>query len=146
AIANLGYADVRFAAPVYAGDTITCESSVIGLKQNSNGRSGVVYVKSIARNQEGRDVLSWIRWVMVARHVEGDAPPTSVPALPAEVPANSLAAPDFLRAKNLSPEASGGKRLWDDYAPGEVIDHPGRMMVEEADHMAATRLYQNPGR
>ena len=37
AIANLGYADVRFMAPVYAGDTITCESMVIGTKENSNG-------------------------------------------------------------------------------------------------------------
>ena len=65
AIANLGYADVRFRAPVYAGDTITGESEVIGLKANSNGRSGVLYVRSHARNQDGAGVLSWIRWVMV---------------------------------------------------------------------------------
>lgn len=146
AIANLGYADVRFTAPVYAGDTLACESSVIGLKQNSNGRSGVVYVKSVARNQDGHAVLSWIRWVMVARGAEGAAPATKVPPLPAEVPAASLAVPQFLRAQALSTEATGGSRQWDDYAPGEVIDHPGRMVVEEADHMAATRLYQNPAR
>jgi len=54
--------------------------------------------------------------------------------------------PQFLRAQGLSIEATGGSRRWDDYAPGEVIDHPGRMVVEEADHMAATRLYQNPAR
>ena len=30
AIANLGYADVRFIAPVYAGDTLRAESEVIG--------------------------------------------------------------------------------------------------------------------
>ena len=146
AIANLGYADVRFTAPVYAGDTVACESSVIGLKQNSNGRSGVVYVKSVARNQEGHEVLSWIRWVMVARRAEGAAPQASVPTLPPEVPAAAIAVPSFLRAQELSQEATGANRLWDDYAVGEVINHPGRMMVEEADHMAATRLYQNPAR
>src|SRR5258708_34217646 len=61
AIANLGYADVRFMAPVYAGDTLTCESAVLGLKENSNGRSGVVYVRSRAFNQEGAEGLSWAR-------------------------------------------------------------------------------------
>ncbi len=144
AIANLGYADVRFVAPVYAGDTLACESSVIGLKENSNGKSGVVYVRSVARNQESREVLSWIRWVMVARRSPGTAPSPTVPTLPSEVPAASLAVPKFLRALALSSEATGGKRHWDDYASGEVIDHPGRMTVEEADHMSATRLYQNP--
>jgi 2-methylfumaryl-CoA hydratase len=146
AIANLGYADVRFTSPVYAGDTLACESTVLGLKENSNGKSGVVYVRSIARNQDGADVLSWIRWVMVAKRGTGPAPAPSVPALPPEVPASAFCLPPFLRAAALSTEATGGARLWDDFAPGEVIDHPARMAVEEADHMAATRLYQNPAR
>ncbi|HUL57616.1 MAG TPA: MaoC family dehydratase, partial [Usitatibacter sp.] len=66
AVANLGYADVRFLAPVYAGDTLTCESEVIGTKANSNGKSGVVYVRSRALNQDGAEVLTWARWVMVS--------------------------------------------------------------------------------
>ena len=41
-----GYADVRFRAPVYVGDTIACESRVIGVKENSNGKSGVVYASA----------------------------------------------------------------------------------------------------
>src|SRR3546814_14684545 len=36
AVANLGYADCRFLAPVYPGDTLSAESEVIGLKENSN--------------------------------------------------------------------------------------------------------------
>ena len=48
AIANLGYADVRFREPVYVGDTLACESRVIGVKENSNRKSGVVYVTSRA--------------------------------------------------------------------------------------------------
>lgn len=147
AVANLGYADVRFLAPVYAGDTLTAQSEVIGLKQNSSGTSGVVYVGSRALNQHGREVLSWARWVMVAKRSSGaPAPATTVPELPAAVPASRLAVPAFLQPLALAPEATGGARCWEDYAAGESIDHPGGVTVEEADHMLATRLYQNDAR
>ena len=147
AVANLGYADVRFLEPVYIGDTLACRSEVIGLKQNSSGASGVVYVDSRATNQHGREVLAWKRWVMVARRTPGaQAPEASVPQLPREVAAADLAVPAFLRPAALPPEASGSERLWDDYAAGESIDHPGGMTVEESDHMLATRLYQNSAR
>ncbi len=55
AVANLGYADCRFLAPVYPGDTLTSTSEVIGLKENSNGQTGVVYVRSRGANQRGVD-------------------------------------------------------------------------------------------
>ena len=42
AVANLGYADVRFLAPVYGGDTLAASSIVIGLRETSGGDSGVV--------------------------------------------------------------------------------------------------------
>ena len=51
AIANLGYAEMSFPNPVYVGDTVSMTSTVIGLKENSNGKSGVVYVHSIGVNQ-----------------------------------------------------------------------------------------------
>src|SRR5512137_2820139 len=88
AVANLGYADLRFLEPAYAGDTITAESEVIGLRENSNGKSGVVWVRSRAFNQHGAEILSWVRWVMVAkRDATVPAPAPVVPELPAEVPA-----------------------------------------------------------
>ena len=46
AVANLGYADCRFGMPLYPGDTITSDSTVIGLRQNKDGKTGVVYVHS----------------------------------------------------------------------------------------------------
>ena len=146
AVANLGYADVRFLAPVYAGDTLACESEVIGVKANSSGKSGVVYVRSRALNQDRTEVLRWIRWVMVASRGVGAVPVASVPALPREVPAAELRLPQGLRPQALAPEATGGARRWEDYEPGEVIDHPGGMTVEESDAMSATRLYQNTAR
>jgi 2-methylfumaryl-CoA hydratase len=147
AVANLGYADLRFQEPVYPGDTVSAESEVIGLRENSNGRSGVVWVRSRAANQHGREILSWVRWVMVAkRDPASPAPAPEVPELPPEVPVSRLAVPAFLRPRALDPRATGCARLWDDYEPGETIDHPGGVTVEEADHMLATRLYQNTAR
>jgi 2-methylfumaryl-CoA hydratase len=65
AVANLGYADGRFLAPVFPGDTLRAVSEVIGVKENSNGKTGVVWVRTRGYNQENDEVLSYVRWVMV---------------------------------------------------------------------------------
>src|SRR5258706_2544913 len=70
AVANLGYADCRFLAPVYPGDTLSAVSKVIGLRENSNRQSGVVYVRSKGFNQKGTAVLDYVRWVMVRKRDE----------------------------------------------------------------------------
>jgi 2-methylfumaryl-CoA hydratase len=145
AVANLGYADVRFLAPVYAGDTLACESEVVGAKANSSGKSGVVYVRSRALNQHGTEVLSWARWVMVSAREAAAGTPV-IPTLPREVAASEFHVPAFLAPGALDAAATGSERLWEDYAPGEVLDHPGGITIEEADHMLATRLYQNTAR
>ncbi len=54
AIANLGYAGCRFLAPVYPGETLNTVSEVIGLKENSNGKTGVVYVRSTGTRRTAR--------------------------------------------------------------------------------------------
>lgn len=144
AVANLGYADLRFLLPVYAGDTLTAESTVIGLKENTNRKSGIVWVHSTALNQNGEEVLSWVRWVMVhKRNPDSPAPSSLVPDLPPFVPPARLAIPPGLDAAGYETALSGAPWLWDDYAPGERIDHLAGMTVEEADHMFAARLYQN---
>src|ERR1700738_1877449 len=65
AVANLGYAGCRFLAPVYAGDTLSARSEVIGLKENSNRKTGIVYVHSTGSNAGGTAVLEYVRWVVV---------------------------------------------------------------------------------
>ena len=147
AVANLGYADTRFLEPLYVGDTVTCESEIIGLRETSNGRSGVVYVRSRAFNQHGHEVLTWARWVMVEKRDPRAPPPdVIVPALPREVDAARLPVPAFLRPSALDARSTGSERLWDDFAPGLTLDHPGGMTLEESDHTLATRLYQNTAR
>src|SRR5208282_3173498 len=75
AIANLGYADCRFLKPVYPGDTLSSVSEVIGLRENSNRQSGVVYVRSRGSNQRGETVVDYVRWVMVRKRNPGAPAP-----------------------------------------------------------------------
>ena len=144
AVANLGYADGRFGVPVYPGDTLSAQSDVIGVKENSNGKTGVVWVRTTGTNQRGEEVLSYVRWVMVRKGDEAaPAPAPLIPDLPAAVAAEDLALPESLNLAAYDEIAAGSAHFWDDYAVGEKIDHVDGMTLEEAEHMLATRLYQN---
>lgn len=144
AIANLGYADIRFLKPVYAGDTLRAQSDVIGLKPTSKGDSGVVYVRSTAFNQHGEAVLTWIRWVLV-RKADQNAPDPEriVPEMPTIVSADNLAVPQINIEPDAMQDVTGTQRFWNDYSVGERIDHPAGMTLDESDHTLATKLYQN---
>lgn len=145
AVANLGYADCRFLGPVFPGDSLSASSEVIGLRQLSNGKAGVVYVRSTGVNQAGEAVLDYVRWVMVSKRDEGaPAPEAHVPELPDRVAPDQLAQglpPIIKGAYDLV--LAGAPHLWGDFEPGEKIDHVDAMTIEEAEHQIATRLYQN---
>ena len=144
AVANLGYAEGRWRAPVWPGDTLGATSEVIGLKQNSNGKTGIVWVRTTGRNQHGETVLEYVRWVMVRkRDPDAPAPQTTVPQLAAAVPADQLVVPKGLSFAQYSHADAGEPHRWDDYSVGERIDHIDGVTVEEAEHMMATRLWQN---
>lgn len=144
AVANLGYAQGRFGEPVFPGDTLSTTSTVIGLRQNKDGKSGVVYVRSIGVNQRGAMVLDYCRWVMVRKNNEAAAAPEpSVPSLAEAVAEGDLLVPANLRLTGYDRTLAGSQALWDDYAEGEKIDHVDGTTIEEAEHMIATRLYQN---
>ena len=145
AVANLGYADCRFLKTVYPGDTLSSISEVIGLRENSNRQSGVVYVRSRGQNQRGETVIDYVRWVMVRKRDHGSpAPAALVPKLPESVAIADLgsACPPIDRAA-FDDALSGSPHRFEDYAAGERIDHVDGATVEEAEHMIATRLYQN---
>jgi len=147
AVANLGYGEGIFGVPVYAGDTVHAQSEVIGVKQNSNGKTGVVYVRTTGRNQHGDDVLSYVRWVMVNKSdANSPAPKTVIPKLINAIPADALAVPSGIDLSKYDMAVAGSAHYWDDYQIGETIDHVDGMTIEEAEHMTATRLYQNTAR
>ena len=142
AVANLGYAEGRWLAPVWPGDTLRSESTVIGLKENSNGKTGVVWVRTRGLNQRGEAVLEYVRWVMVRKNRPTPAPEAVVPQLQAVVPPEALVVPAGLDFSSYDFALAGERHRWGDYAPGERIDHVDGVTVEEAEHMLATRLWQ----
>ena len=144
AVANLGYADCRFLRPLRPGDTISTSSEVIGLKENSNGRTGIVYVRSNAVDADGEPVLTWIRWVMVnKRDVDAPAPDAVVPDVPEAVAVEDLPIPAGLTFADYDEALAGSPHRLGDYSVGERIDHVDGVTISEAEHMMATRLWQN---
>jgi 2-methylfumaryl-CoA hydratase len=144
AVANLGYAECRFHRLTIPGDTLSTSSEVIGLKQNSNGKSGVVYVRSTAVNQYGEVALDWARWVMVhKRDVEAPAPETVVPELADAVAAEDLIVPAELDFTRYDFAAAGEPHRLDDYEVGEKIDHVDGVTLTDSEHQQATRLWLN---
>ncbi len=144
AVANLGYAEGRWLKPVYAGDTLRSESEVIGLKQNSNGKTGVVYVRTRGLNQRDEPVMEYVRWVMVRKSdLDAPAPDAVVPELKKALDPKDLVIPEGLDFSSYDFAQAGEAHRWGDYEIGEKIDHVDGVTVEEAEHMLATRLWQN---
>ncbi|WP_424985922.1 MaoC family dehydratase [Microbulbifer sp. S227A] len=144
AVANLGYAEGRWLRPVWPGDTLRSVSEVIGVKQNSNGKTGVVYVRTRGLNQHDEEVLEYVRWVMVRkRNVDAPAPDTVVPDLAKAVAPDDLVLPKGLDFTGYDFSLAGEPHRWGDYEIGEQIDHVDGVTIEEAEHMMATRLWQN---
>jgi 2-methylfumaryl-CoA hydratase len=148
AVANLGYASGRFLAPVYPRDTLNAISEVIGLKENSSRKTGIVFVRTSGCRQDGTKALEYVRWVMVRKRDEAAAAPGDhVPRLPQAVAASTLGdACPRINGNAYDVALAGSRFRFDDYAVGEKIDHVDGVTVEEAEHQIATRLYQNTAR
>jgi len=121
---------------------------VIGLKENSSRKTGVVYVRSAGFSQEGTKVLDYVRWVMVRKRDEAAGTPGDhVPELPQTVAPSALggACPQIaLRSYDFA--HAGSPHRYEAYQVGEKLDHVDGMALEEAEHQLATRLYQNTAR
>lgn len=144
--ANLGYAELVWRKPVTVGDEIRTSARVIGLKENSNQQTGIVYVATTGFNQRDEVVLEYVRWVMVKKNRESATRYLHEPVAPALATSVSI---DRLSAHSLdqcSPGQSGGHFVFEDYQVGERIFHGDGMTINASDHMGFTRLYQNSAR
>ena len=147
AVANLGYADVRFGEPVLPGDTISASTTVLGRRESRGGDGGVVWVRTAGRNQRGDEVLTLIRWVLVNKR--DPASPTAAadaPEVPESVAPEAFFVPERLDLTSFAPMVTGGRAWWADYEPGERIHHVAGMAIEEAEQQIVTRLYHNTAR
>ncbi|XPV70344.1 MAG: MaoC family dehydratase [Halarcobacter sp.] len=142
AIANLGYAEISFPNPVFVGDTVSMTSTVIGLKENSNGKSGVVYVHSIGTNQDNKEVLNFKRWVMV--HKKDKETLTGIKEIPQFKEATPIVEDiNIPTITTVDTDATGGEYFFEDYETGERLNHPEGITIDDSDHTLATKLYQN---
>ncbi|ADG94645.1 MaoC domain protein dehydratase [Arcobacter nitrofigilis DSM 7299] len=142
AIANLGYAEVSFPNPVFVGDTVRLETEIIGLKENSNGKSGVVYVHSIGYNQDENEVLNLKRWVMVHKRNKGEMSGINIVPTFAKTQAikEEINIPVL---KDINTDVTGGNYFFEDYEAGERLNHAEGITIDDSDHTLATKLYQN---
>ena len=120
---------------------------MIGIKENSSGENGVVYVHSVGTNQHDEPVIDYKRWVMVRkknRNLNKAEP--SIPELNKELTSEEvveIAKKYDFDCAGYDYKASGSDLCYEDYSIDEKINHIDGMTVEEAEHMMATKLYQN---
>ena len=141
--ANLEYIDMRFGAPVYLGDTLEAETTVLSVRGSSRDRDrGVVHVQTTGRNQHGTVVLTFQRKVQVWKRdldapvADGEVPPKDIPvalALPPYEPSRRYAELAYLS----SPDT-----YLEDFHAGDVFEHT-RARVVTTDHIMLTGILDN---
>ena len=115
AVANLVYAEGKFANTVFAGETLSVKSESIGLKQNTNGKTGIVYVKTKGQNSSGETILEYKRWVMVKkRFVGGEDTSPNLPYLKTSLDGSELNIPEHLDFTKYDITAAGSKKTVND--------------------------------
>ena len=72
AVANLGWTDIKLTHPVYIGDTIYAESICLEKRESgSRPEMGIIRMKTRGLNQDGDEIVSWFRSVMVPKRTSG---------------------------------------------------------------------------
>jgi itaconyl-CoA hydratase len=68
AVGNLGWNDIRLTAPVFVGDTIYAESTVLAKRESaSRPTQGIVTVRTIGLKADGSEFMSFERTVLVPK-------------------------------------------------------------------------------
>jgi len=74
AVANLEYSEVKHLGPVFHGDTLYARSTILDKRESkSKPDRGIVWVETFAANQDGKDVLSYKRAVLIPKRAAGPA-------------------------------------------------------------------------
>lgn len=71
-VANLGWNNIKLEQPVYAGDTIYAQSTILDKREsNSRPTQGIMHVESKAYNQNQQLVCSYERYFLIYKQGEG---------------------------------------------------------------------------
>lgn len=72
-VANLGWDEVRLPHPVFIGDTLWAESLVLSKRESrSRPDAGIVTVKTRGLNQDGKEVITFKRTILVNKRAAAD--------------------------------------------------------------------------
>lgn len=141
-IANLGYYNAQFLAPVYPGDTVRAMTMVVDRKERGADKPGIVTIRTLGVNQRDDVVLQYERKLMVA--YRGDRLPTiplsnaALPAFPWQTEA-SVKLPEGLATalRHVPKSVTGWNTYAEDFKTGDIIVHNnGRTISDE--HFALT--------
>jgi len=142
--ANLEYIDMRFGAPVYVGDTLEAETTILGVKPSSKDNDrGVVHVATVGKKQNGAVVIAFERKVQVWKNdldakvesAELDEKPVveCEPVIPTYTSRSRYAAKAYL---------SNADTYFEDFEAGQTFEHSrGRVVTEE--HIPLTGQLDN---
>jgi 2-methylfumaryl-CoA hydratase len=141
--ANLEYLNMRFGAPVYLGDTLEVESTVLGVKPSSREPDrGIVHVQTTGRNQEREVVLTYERKVQVWKS-KPEAKVDDASAAAGEIPC-ALWLPAYDPAQRYGELAhlTNADTYFEDFIVGDTIEH-SRGRVVTTEHVALTATLDN---
>lgn len=72
AVANLGWNEIKLTNPVFVGDTIYAESICTGVRESSSKpEMGIISMFTRGLNQEGVEIVTWNRSVMIPKRSSG---------------------------------------------------------------------------
>lgn len=134
AMANLGYYNVQFLAPVYPGDTLSSRTKVLKVEDKGADKPGIVHVRTLCMNQNNEVVLQYERKIMI-NHSNGKPKGNSKPGNPQaffpekEKPAIKL--PALTYPKDFR-DSTWESTYFESFQPGQVYIHAnGRTITDE---------------
>lgn len=139
AYANLGYYDMHFLKPVFAGDTLRAYSTIAAKKERGEGKPGIITLNTTGINQKNEIVIQYTRKIMVPPRPEGVQPAEITPSSfepPAAKADPELAIPTH-EAANTIATLTGKSTYYENFSVNDIIVSPnGRTITDE--HFAWT--------
>jgi len=134
AYANLGYYNMHFLKPVYAGDTLRSFSKIVDRRDRGEGKPGIITLDTIANNQNGERVIQYTRKIMVPTQPKGYNPPpfsfSDNEFVSYEESAN-IEIPDF-NPSNIINDLTLSTTKYDNFNVGDILISPnGRTITNE---------------
>jgi 2-methylfumaryl-CoA hydratase len=142
--ANLEYINMRFGAPVYIGDTLEAETTILGVAPSTKDPDrGVVHVSSVGRNQRGDVVIAFERKVQVWKNdVSAPCEKGELEKKPQVECKPEIPAYDRGRDYKSKAHLSNRDTYFEDFNAGDLYEHSrGRLVTEE--HIALTGQLDN---